>query len=196
MGHRTRIGFVGWAAGLAVAAVLAGCGSDGGGTTDTTAATIAETVAPAPVTEAPVTEAPVTEPPVTEPPVTEPPATEPPPVTEAPATSAAAAAPSGPYAPTMTALCEAAALARAGDRTGSYDAFHGRAHEGLHELADELTAAGRRDVAGPFLVAKSKVESDLLRDDSPLADSMDALLTESSEALVAIGSAPFSCPAG
>lgn len=81
----------------------------------------------------------------------------------------------------LAGLCDAREAAAAGDRDGVDDAFLGAAHEPLHELAQQLADADRRDLSARLLEAKNRVEGPLEADAAP-PDDLPSRLTEVLEA--------------
>lgn len=94
------------------------------------------------------------------------------------------------YVSVHEAICQAHAAAQNGDSSAARELFYGRAHAGLHALADELTEMDR-PLAADLLRAKNAVEGSF--DSSAggrLESQLDELLRVSQMALESVG-APY-----
>lgn len=95
------------------------------------------------------------------------------------------------YVRTHDALCDAASAIRTTNVPAAQEAFYGRAHSGLHGIADELAEVDRA-LAADLLRAKNAVEGAFGASSGPrLKARLDELLRVSQMALESLGE-PYS----
>lgn len=98
---------------------------------------------------------------------------------------------------TLLGLCAASEAAVSGNVEGARDAFFGRSHQGLHDLADRASDEDRATAAS-LLEAKQRVES-MLREGASaveLGPELGDLLGDARDAARAVDVTPPPCPEG